>query len=261
MSPESTGVETRLSLYRRPATEPGLEFQTSHPGLSLVGEGRVRGQGWRVWPRCVTGGKGGVVCWGLEAGKRFPRSAFLPPRIPKLNGSASGVPVTIGDAKMMAPGCSQALLSTHPPTSLGQVPSVPGRQSPLTPWSLACSPPLSSLLLSAGGAFSLLISAKLGASGAPLILPPLERESFLSGSLGILGTETELIPDVPDWLCPWPVGSEAGLFLWCLNPYAEHAGTWGTCGEGLGECTTLNRAGGHCGGWGGKQGLLSLGDC
>lgn len=40
-------------------------------------------------------------------------------------------------------------------------------------------------------------------------------------------TELLLIPYVPDWLCPWAVGLEAGLFLWCQNPQAEQGGTWG----------------------------------
>lgn len=132
--------------------------------------------------------------------------------------------------------------------SLGQVPSVPAKQSPLSPWSPKCCS-LQGCILSAHlmAKFWGLRYPPQPASSGERAIPkwsfrdPARRPT---GSLPILY--------VPVWLCPWPMGPEIGVFLGCLNPHTEHAGAW----ECLEKGTTLRGPGGHFGEQGWEAGPL-----
>lgn len=162
-------------------------------GYPWRGRGGLEANGGGCGLGAVTGGKGGGSQLGAGSWEKFPSECFPPAQDPEIKwqcfqGPCDHLRSCNDDPRQLTGPLFHPPIHPRP---LAQVPSVPGKQSPLSPRSLGCSPPLSPAVLCRRRILSAHLSQTGGASGSHLSLPPLEREPFLSGSFGILGTETD----------------------------------------------------------------------
>lgn len=184
---DSIGVENPPSTCIGIATQPGLkEFQTSHPGRSLVGSrGRLETNANPLWfftNTWVTCGYVNKVASSMAGSQSSHDQMTVPLAWLKLLLKAAHSPSThlsplagyplslsLPNSHLMFPGAPAALLCWFPAVPCGRC------LLPAHPYQI------------------------LEASGTNLSLPPLGREPSLRGPFGILGTESHRV--IPYALC------------------------------------------------------------